>query len=127
MRARRSKFESADEIPNRKLSAFPEPMHGIGDIVLNNKKDIKLHKSAETRTNAAKFARQHNLLLGPNEDINGDGINDVALYDKKGNPVLINGYGVTPSEYTESIPNQICYKISNTSCWFHETIQKRSD
>ena len=82
-----------------KLSTFPFPMQQIGDVVLNGKKDIKFHRGAENRVGAAKFARQHNLVLGPpDEDINGDKIPDVVLYDKNGNPVLINGYGATPSK-----------------------------
>ena len=64
-----------------KLSTFPEPIRFIGDTVLNHKKDTE------------KFAKMHNLVLGPEEDINGDNIPDVVLYDKKGQPVLINGYG----------------------------------
>ena len=39
-----------------KLSSFPEPMRFIGDTVLNHKKDIKFHRSAETRSGAGKFA-----------------------------------------------------------------------
>ena len=81
-----------------KLYSFPAPMQQLGQVVLDAKKDIKFHRGAENRIGAAKFARQHNLTLGPVEDINGDGVNDVVLYDKNGNPVLINGYGVTPSK-----------------------------
>ena len=83
----------------RKLSTFTGPMRCIGDTVLNHKKDIKFHRSTETRAGAAKYAAKHNLVLGPEEDINGDDISDVVLYDENGQPVLINGYGVRPSQY----------------------------
>ena len=45
-----------------------------------------------------RYATQHNLLLGPDEDINGDGINDVVLYKKDVTPVMINGYTFKGSE-----------------------------
>ena len=80
-----------------KLSTFPEPIQFIGDTVLNHKKEIKFHTPAETRVGAEKLAKMHNLVLGQEEDINGDDIPDVVLNDKKGQPVLINGYGVVPS------------------------------
>ena len=80
-----------------KLSTFPGTIRFIGDTVLNHKKDIKFHTAAETEAGAEKFAKMHNLVLGPEEDINGDDIPDVVLNDKKGQPVLINGYGVIPS------------------------------
>ena len=82
----------------KKLNTFTGPMRDIGEVVLSNRKDIKFHRTAESRAGAAKFARNHNLILGPDEDINGDGINDVVLYNQKGEPVLIDGYGVKPSE-----------------------------
>ena len=39
-----------------KLSTFPYPIQQIGDVVLNAKKDIKFHRSAENRVDAAKYA-----------------------------------------------------------------------
>ena len=88
-----------DEIPaGQRLSAFNGPIRSIGETVLNHKKDIKFHRTAENRIGAQKYANQHNLLLGPDEDINGDGINDVVLYKKDGTPVMINGYTFKDSE-----------------------------
>lgn len=88
-----------DEIPEgQQLSAFHGPIKFIGETVLNHKKDIKFHRTAENRVGAQKYADQHNLLLGPDEDINGDGINDVVLYKKDGTPVMINGYTFKDSE-----------------------------
>ena len=74
------------------------PIRAIGETVLNAKKDIKFHRTAENRAGAARYAEQHNLLLGPDEDINGDGINDVVLYKRDGTPVMINGYTFKDSE-----------------------------
>ena len=60
-----------------KLSTFPEPMRFIGDTVLNHKNDI--NTAAETRAGAEKFAKMHNLVLRPEEDINGDDIDHKSL------------------------------------------------
>ena len=84
--------------PGKRLNEFSGAIRDIGELVLNKKKDIKFHRSAENRTGAARYATQHNLLLGPDEDINGDGINDVVLYKKDGTPVMINGYTFKESE-----------------------------
>ena len=74
-----------------KLASFKGPMRYIGDIVLNDKGDIKFHRLLENRDNAAKSAESRNLILGPDVDINNDGIPDVVLYNQKGEPVIITG------------------------------------
>lgn len=84
--------------PGRRLEGFRGPIRAIGEAVLNAKKDIKFHRTAENRAGARRYAEQHNLLLGPDEDINGDGVNDVVLYKKDGTPVMINGYTFKDSE-----------------------------
>ena len=84
--------------PGQRLNAFQGPIRAIGETVLNSKKDIKFHRTAENRAGATRYAQQHNLLLGPDEDINGDGVNDVVLYRKDGTPVMINGYTFKDSE-----------------------------
>ena len=99
IRPRQRQRQTYDEIPaGQRLSRFDGPIRAIGETVLNHKKDIKFHRTAENRVGAQKYANQHNLLLGPEEDINGDGINDVVLYKKDGTPVMINGYTFKDSE-----------------------------
>lgn len=95
--------------PGQRLDRFDDPIKSIGQVVLNNKKDIKFHRSAENREGARRYAAQHNLLLGPDEDINGDGINDVVLYKKDGTPVMINGYTYKDSE----LPYRSLYNARN--------------
>ena len=96
MSSRRVKIDPSS-LSGKQLSSFSGPMRSIGDLVLNSKKDIKFHRSAENRAGAERYAKTNGLILGPDEDINGDGINDVVLYNNKGEPVLINGYGLSPS------------------------------
>ena len=86
-----------DMFKDRKLSSFTGPIREIGDVVLNAKKDIRFHKAAENPTTAANYAKAHNLIPSYT-DINDDGIPDVVLYNQKGEPVMINGYGVKPSQ-----------------------------
>lgn len=102
--------------PGNNLNTFDEPLKSIGKVVLDRKKDIKFHRSAENRVGAQKYAAQHNLLLGPDEDINGDGINDVVLYKKDGTPVMINGYTFVDSEmpYRNEFINQYPSKFDKT-------------
>ena len=33
------------------------------------------------------------------KDFNGDAVNDVVLFNKNGDPVIINGFGLASSEY----------------------------
>lgn len=83
----------------KRLEQFPPTMNKLGDIVLNAKKDIKFRRNAATYDSAVGYARKHGLIPGHrDDDVNADGIPDVVLYDREGNPVIINGYELTKSE-----------------------------
>jgi hypothetical protein len=67
---------------------------------------VKFRAPAENRASAVDYAKRRNLVLGPDEDIDNDKLNDVVLYDYNGNPVVVNGYELIPSE----LPYRVKYK-----------------
>lgn len=81
------------------MENFSANHNKLADIVLNGKHDIRFSAPAASSYTAAAFAEKHKLRARTDEDINGDEINDVVLYDKDGNPVYINGFKLTPSEW----------------------------
>ena len=74
----------------RPLDTFPAYMRQLGQTVLDGHHDIKFHKGAEQRATAASWTSRRGLTLGPDVDINDDGVNDVVLYTREGVSVVIN-------------------------------------
>ena len=95
-------------------TALKFPYKSLADIVLGGNKDVKFHRSLTSRANAQKYADNNRLTLGPDLDFNADGVNDVVLFDRYHNPVVINGFALANSEYP--------YKKA-----FYEANPKRSD
>ena len=87
------------EANRRPLDTFPQYIKHLGQTVLDGKHDIKFSKTAEQRATAGSWARRRGLELGPDVDINADGVNDVVLYTPDGVPVVVNGYYLQKSEY----------------------------
>ena len=69
------------------------------DVILNAKKDIVRINGLDDYETAKQYAEKRNLRISEKEtDINHDGVNDVILYNKAGNPVIVNGYKLVPSQ-----------------------------
>ena len=91
-----------------------QPYQSLADVVLGANQDVKFHRTLTDRTLATKYAKDHRLRLGEDKDYNEDGINDVILFNKFGDPVVINGYALANTEYP--------YRKA-----FYETNPKKSD
>ena len=84
---------------NHDLQDVRYPYKSLADVVLGNNQDVKFHRTLTDRTLATKYAKDHRLSLGEDKDYNEDGINDVILFNKFGDPVVINGYALANTEY----------------------------
>ena len=88
------------------VTGFPQDYQQLVNITRALGKDVKFRAPAENRVSAVDYAKRRNLVLGPDEDIDNDHLNDVVLYDYNGNPVVVNGYELIPSE----LPYRTRYK-----------------
>ena len=93
------------------MAKFPTEYQYLTQLTSSLGKDVKFRGAAEARSTALDYARRRNLVLGPDEDIDNDQIYDVVLYDYAGNPVIINGYELMPSER----PYRITYRDRYTT------------
>ena len=104
-RRRQAERQRAERLINKRAYALPEgtslkfPYKSLANIVLGANKDVKFHRSLTSRANAEKYAANNRLRLGPDADFNADGVNDVVLFDRYNNPVVINGFALANSEY----------------------------
>ena len=116
---RQNGFQRPERILNKRPYNLPDgtslkfPYKSLANIVLGANKDVKFHRSLTSRANAEKYAANRRLRLGPDADFNADGVNDVVLFDRYNNPVVINGFALANSEYP--------YKKT-----FYETYPKKS-
>ena len=77
---------------------YPASMKYLGGLVLDKKKDIRFHRNASHIEGAQRYAKSRGWTA-QHDDINGDDEPDIVLFDKKGRPVMINGYTLAPSEH----------------------------
>lgn len=98
MRGRRRPEPAASIRGRHRLAEFQPHIRQLGEIVLDGKKDIKFHRTCETSEGARKWGDKYGYVLRDDEDINGDQIDDIVLYTRTGEPVVINGYELVKSE-----------------------------
>lgn len=90
--------EEIEHIAQLESDVYPEHMKNLGRLVLNKKKDIKFHRNASYQEGAERYAKARGWT-SQYADINNDHVDDIVLFDKKGRPVMINGYSLIPSEH----------------------------
>ena len=96
-------------------------MNSLMNIVLDIKRDVKRVKSAIAPQNAEAMIQKHNqsspnspwylnkrdpngpAVLANLTDVNGDDIPDVIVYDKRGNPLIVNGWTTKKSEWADDL------------------------
>ena len=70
------------------------------DIILRHKKEIKKVPQAMYPAGAQKWASRRGLYATEtNIDNSPDGSKEVVVFDRKGNPMVVNGYMLKPSDY----------------------------
>lgn len=106
----------------KQVTAEKKPgMDSLMNIVLDIKRDVKRVKSAIAPQNAEAMIQKHNqsspnspwylnkrdpngpAVLANLTDVNGDDIPDVIVYDKRGNPLIVNGWTTKKSEWADDL------------------------
>ena len=67
-------------------------------LILDHKKELQKIPAASSLKSAQIWARKRGLRAGE-EDFNGDGIPETVVYNKAGQPFIINGYKLKASDY----------------------------
>ena len=82
----------------RKTGWSKSAYNPLMDIVLNQKKAIVPY-NIYTEEQARAYAEPRGYQYQHDVDLDGDGINDVIVYNKAGEPIIVNGYGLAESLY----------------------------
>ena len=81
----------------REVVSNNEVFDDLINIILNAKKDITRINGLDDIENARKYAETHGYRIPDELDINHDGVDDIIISDKKGRPVIVNGYKISDS------------------------------
>ena len=93
-------------------------MNLLAEIILNHKKDIKKNRELSTKTGAKAFVKRRNKDKPVDkhwqiktDDLNNDGIRDIAILDEHGRFKYIDGYSLSSQDplkkyYIEHLQNE---------------------
>jgi len=68
------------------------------NLIVNHKMELQKIPAASHPETAAKWAEKRGLRAGQ-QDFDNDGHPETVIYNKAGNPYIINGYKLKPSDY----------------------------
>ena len=100
-------YEVRDRKKHHRFNAPTTPQTILADklidILINAKQDIERVKSCESIEGAKKYAEQHDLYFynGREEavDVNNDGVPEIILVNRRGEPIVVNGHRLKPSKF----------------------------
>lgn len=75
-----------------------ELLEDLYDIILKHKKEIKKVPIASHINTAGPWAAKRGLVAAQ-KDLDNDGHPETVVYDKRGVPMIVNGYQLVPSDY----------------------------
>ena len=99
-----SNFNTIEDIrkPREKNGKYTGEKQDLYDslinIILNHKKEISKVPLASSIKTAQPWAEKRGLRAGV-QDLDGDGTQEVVVYDKAGRPIIINGYKLRDSDF----------------------------
>lgn len=89
------------------VAGFGAGVDDLGQILLNQKKEVKFNRNLITKDGAEYWVWKKNQKIKPNKpkwsyavkDINGDGVPEVVIIDGRGDIRYINGYHLAKSKH----------------------------
>jgi hypothetical protein len=75
-------------------------MQGLMNLIMKQKRDIKLLREAQSKEGAQKWIDKHgwkDRLFVHDDDIDGDNVPDIVIRDRNNKPYVVRGYTTVPS------------------------------
>ena len=88
---------------NRTSESAEDAMNSMLNIILTHKKEIQKlpHFSSIESSNDWINRHPNSGLRADVKDLDGDGTQEVVLYNRAGKPVIVNGYKLRASDYPQ--------------------------
>ncbi len=86
----------------RRGQAYGDKVKNLYDsminMIVNHKMELQKIPQCSSLAGAQAWASKRGLRAGP-QDFDGDGIQEIVVYNKAGQPMIINGYKPKPSDF----------------------------